>query len=55
VPIAFGVITANTVEQAINRTGVKAGNKGYEAALAAVEVANLHKTMEGRRTAGQTK
>ena len=55
IPIAFGVITANTLEQAINRTGVKAGNKGYEAALAAVEVVNLHKTMEGRKSAGQAK
>ena len=43
VPVMFGVVTANTLEQAINRCGVKAGNKGYEAALAAVEVANLHR------------
>ena len=55
IPIAFGVITANTLEQAIDRTGVKAGNKGYEAALAAVETVNLHKKMEVRRTAGQAK
>lgn len=55
VPIAFGVITANTLEQAINRTGVKSGNKGYEAALAAVEVVNLHKSMEGKKSAGQAK
>jgi 6,7-dimethyl-8-ribityllumazine synthase len=53
IPISFGVITANTLEQAINRTGAKAGNKGYEAALAAVEVVNLHRTMEGRKTAAK--
>lgn len=41
VPISYGIITADTVEQAINRAGVKAGNKGFEAALAAVEMANL--------------
>ncbi len=40
-PIAYGIITADTVEQAINRAGVKAGNKGFEAAMAAVEMANL--------------
>lgn len=41
VPIAFGVITANTIEQAIERGGTKAGNKGVEAALAAIEMVNL--------------
>jgi 6,7-dimethyl-8-ribityllumazine synthase len=55
VPISFGVITANTLEQAINRAGVKAGNKGYEAAMAAVEIANLHKVMQGRKTASHVK
>ncbi len=40
-PIAFGVITANTLEQAIERAGSKAGNKGADAALSAVEMANL--------------
>ena len=55
VPISFGVITANTVEQAMNRAGIKAGNKGYEAALAAVEIVNLHKCIEGRKTAAQMK
>lgn len=42
VPVMFGVVTTDTVEQAINRSGLKAGNKGYEAAMAAVEVANLY-------------
>ena len=46
VPVMFGVVTANTLEQAINRCGVKAGNKGYEAALSAVEVANLYREIE---------
>lgn len=55
VPISFGVITANTVEQAIDRAGVKSGNKGYEAAMAAVEIVNLHKGMEGRKSAAQLK
>ena len=45
VPLAYGIITADTVEQAINRAGVKAGNKGFEAAMAAVEMANLLKEL----------
>lgn len=43
VPIAFGVLTTDTIEQAIERAGTKAGNKGAEAALAALELANLMK------------
>lgn len=46
VPVLFGVVTTDTVEQAINRSGVKAGNKGYEAAMAAVEVVNLYQEMQ---------
>ena len=45
VPVAYGVITADTVEQAINRAGVKAGNKGFEAAMTAIEMANLLKEL----------
>ena len=41
VPMAFGVLTTNTVEQAIDRAGGKAGNKGFEAAMTAIEMANL--------------
>jgi 6,7-dimethyl-8-ribityllumazine synthase len=41
VPIVFGVLTTDTIEQAIERAGTKAGNKGFEAALTAVETANL--------------
>lgn len=47
VPIAFGVITTESIEQAIERAGSKAGNKGAEAALAAVEMANLLKKLRG--------
>ena len=47
VPVLFGVVTTNTLEQAINRAGVKAGNKGFEAAMSAVELVNLYKTMDG--------
>lgn len=46
VPVIFGVVTTNTLEQAINRSGVKSGNKGYEAAVSAIEVVNLHKAIE---------
>ncbi|MBW2056886.1 MAG: 6,7-dimethyl-8-ribityllumazine synthase [Deltaproteobacteria bacterium] len=43
VPISFGVITADTLEQAIERAGSKMGNKGYEAAVSAIEMTNLLK------------
>lgn len=43
-PISFGIITADTLEQAVERAGSKMGNKGYEAAISAIEVANLFKT-----------
>jgi 6,7-dimethyl-8-ribityllumazine synthase len=48
IPHAFGVLTCETLEQAIDRAGLKMGNKGFEAALAAVEMANLKKTVVGR-------
>jgi len=41
VPVAFGVLTTNTLEQAIDRAGAKGGNKGFDAALTAMEMANL--------------
>ncbi|MGB8010878.1 MAG: 6,7-dimethyl-8-ribityllumazine synthase [Terriglobales bacterium] len=50
VPHAFGVLTCDTLEQAIDRAGLKMGNKGFEAALAAVEMANLKKAVGGRRS-----
>ncbi len=40
-PVSYGIITADTVEQAVNRAGVKAGNKGFEAAMSAIEMCNL--------------
>ena len=43
VPVIFGVITADTLEQAIERAGTKAGNKGWDAALAAIEMVNLYR------------
>ncbi len=46
VPVMFGVITADTIEQAVERSGTKAGNKGWDAALAAIETANLYKTLD---------
>ncbi len=45
VPVIYGVITANTLEQAIDRAGAKAGNKGFDAAMAAVELVNLYKAL----------
>ncbi len=41
VPVIFGVLTTDTIEQAIERAGTKAGNKGYDAAVTAIEMANL--------------
>ncbi|GIP25538.1 6,7-dimethyl-8-ribityllumazine synthase [Paenibacillus sp. J23TS9] len=43
VPVIFGVLTTDSIEQAIERAGTKAGNKGYEAATSAIEMANLTK------------
>jgi 6,7-dimethyl-8-ribityllumazine synthase len=43
--VTFGVLTCDTVEQAIDRAGVKAGNKGSEAAVACIEMVNLYETM----------
>lgn len=45
VPVMFGVITADTIEQAVERAGTKAGNKGWDAALGAIEMANLAKAL----------
>lgn len=46
VPVTFGVLTTETVEQSFNRAGLKSGNKGFEAAMAAIEMANLKKQLE---------
>jgi len=43
IPVAFGVLTTDTIEQAIERAGTKAGNKGWDAAMTAIEMADLYK------------
>lgn len=45
IPVTFGVLTTDNLEQAIERAGTKAGNKGWDAAIAAVEMANLFREM----------
>ncbi|MCA9741747.1 MAG: 6,7-dimethyl-8-ribityllumazine synthase [Deferribacteres bacterium] len=47
-PVTYGIITADTIEQAVERAGTKAGNKGWDAALAAIEMVNLFQEIEGR-------
>jgi 6,7-dimethyl-8-ribityllumazine synthase len=46
-PVIFGVLTTETIEQAIERSGTKAGNKGYDAVVAAIEMANLLQMLPG--------
>jgi 6,7-dimethyl-8-ribityllumazine synthase len=53
VPHAFGVLTCDNLEQAIDRAGLKMGNKGFEAALAAVEMANVTSIISNQRTGRQ--
>jgi 6,7-dimethyl-8-ribityllumazine synthase len=49
IPVAYGIITADTLEQAIERAGTKSGNKGFDAAMAAIEMMNLYAALgEGR-------
>mgnify|MGYP000885799766 CR=1 FL=1 len=45
VPVAFGVLTTDTIEQAVERAGTKAGNKGWEAAMSAIEMVSLQKAL----------
>lgn len=49
VPVVYGIVTADTLEQAIDRAGVKAGNKGFEAAMSAVELVNLYKEVASKK------
>jgi 6,7-dimethyl-8-ribityllumazine synthase len=49
VPIAFGVITADTIEQAVERAGTKSGNKGWDAALTAMEMARVLKKLSSKK------
>jgi 6,7-dimethyl-8-ribityllumazine synthase len=46
IPVSFGVLTTDTIEQALERAGTKAGNKGFDAAMAAIEMANLYRAVE---------
>lgn len=55
IPVLNAVITTDTLEQAINRSGVKSGNKGFEAAMSAVELVNLYKGMDGGKDASDAK
>lgn len=52
VPVVYGIVTADTLEQAIDRAGAKQGNKGFEAAMAAVELVNLYKEAFERKDEG---
>lgn len=47
-PVVFGVLTTDTIEQALERAGTKAGNKGFDAAMAAIEMIGLRASLEGR-------
>ncbi|WP_456278461.1 6,7-dimethyl-8-ribityllumazine synthase [Bacillus sp. AK128] len=46
IPVIFGVLTTDTIEQAVERAGTKAGNKGWEAAVSAIEMANLTRSFQ---------
>ena len=48
IPVVYGVITADTIEQAIERAGTKAGNKGTDAALTAIEMVNLLRQLDNK-------
>jgi 6,7-dimethyl-8-ribityllumazine synthase len=54
-PISFGVLTTDTIEQALERAGTKAGNKGFDAAMAAIELANLFREIAGPRASRRPK
>ena len=47
IPVSFGVLTTDTIEQALERAGTKAGNKGFDSAMAAIELANLFRALAG--------
>ena len=49
IPVIFGVVTADTIEQAIERAGTKAGNRGWDAAISAMEMANLYQQFRSSR------
>jgi 6,7-dimethyl-8-ribityllumazine synthase len=47
IPVAYGIITADTVEQAVDRAGAKSGNRGFDAAMTALEMARLYRRIDG--------
>lgn len=49
VPVSFGVLTTDTIEQALERAGTKAGNKGFDAAMATIELASLYSALAAKR------
>ena len=51
IPVAFGVLTTENLEQALERAGAKAGNKGWDAAMTAIELINLNRQLPGRKKA----
>jgi 6,7-dimethyl-8-ribityllumazine synthase len=53
VPIAFGILTVENLEQAVDRAGLKSGNKGFEAGMTAIEMANLIKKLDGKPASGK--
>jgi 6,7-dimethyl-8-ribityllumazine synthase len=55
IPVSFGVLTTDTIEQALERAGTKAGNKGFDAALGAIEMATLFRALAGGPAARSTK
>lgn len=55
VAVSFGVLTTDTIEQALERAGTKAGNKGFDAAMAAIELANLYRALAAPAPSGAKK
>ena len=55
IPVSFGVLTTDTIEQALERAGTKAGNKGFDAAMAAIELATLYRALAGSATKSKKK
>ena len=53
VPMGFGILTVETLEQAVDRAGLKSGNKGFEAAMTAIEMANLVRKISGNKAKAQ--
>jgi 6,7-dimethyl-8-ribityllumazine synthase len=49
IPVSFGVLTTDTIEQALERAGTKAGNKGFDAAMAAIELATLYRALRAEK------